>query len=150
MRTLTVTVLLLACAPAYAQMYKCVDPRGATASRTRTATSGSRSCASRLAVVRDAPHVAMPRLSACSSPPRVAHRRGEKNRAEKNFCERKGLGDAALGPGAGHAFGEVAEHQHARPLVGVAPAAQDSRRREDERQHLQRHERSARTKGREP
>ncbi len=30
MRTLTLTVLLLACAPAYAQMYKCVDARGVT------------------------------------------------------------------------------------------------------------------------
>src|ERR1700716_1420502 len=30
MRTLALTVLLLACAPAYAQMYKCVDERGAT------------------------------------------------------------------------------------------------------------------------
>src|SRR5205814_366739 len=30
MRTLALTVLLLACAPAYAQMYKCVDSRGVT------------------------------------------------------------------------------------------------------------------------
>ena len=30
MRTLALTILLLACAPAYAQMYKCVDPRGVT------------------------------------------------------------------------------------------------------------------------
>ena len=30
MRTLALTVLLLACAPAYAQMYKCVDARGVT------------------------------------------------------------------------------------------------------------------------
>jgi hypothetical protein len=30
MRTLALTVLLLACAPAYAQMYKCVDERGVT------------------------------------------------------------------------------------------------------------------------
>jgi len=30
MRTLALTVLLLACAPAYAQMYKCVDQRGVT------------------------------------------------------------------------------------------------------------------------
>jgi hypothetical protein len=30
MRTLALTVLLLACAPAYAQMYKCVDGRGVT------------------------------------------------------------------------------------------------------------------------
>ena len=92
----------------------------------------------------------MPQLSACSSPPRAAHRRGEKNHAEKNFSERKGLGDAALGPGAGHAFGEVGEHQHARPLVGVAPAAQDSGRRQDERQPLEGDQRSARAQRREP
>jgi hypothetical protein len=30
MKTLALTALLLACAPAYAQMYKCVDPRGVT------------------------------------------------------------------------------------------------------------------------
>ena len=30
MRTLALTVLLLACAPAYAQIYKCVDARGVT------------------------------------------------------------------------------------------------------------------------
>ncbi len=30
MRTLALTALLLACAPAYAQMYKCVDARGVT------------------------------------------------------------------------------------------------------------------------
>ncbi len=30
MRTLALTVLLLGCAPAYAQMYKCVDQRGVT------------------------------------------------------------------------------------------------------------------------
>ncbi len=30
MRTLALTVLLLGCAPAYAQMYKCVDARGVT------------------------------------------------------------------------------------------------------------------------
>ncbi len=30
MRTLALTILLLACAPAYAQMYKCVDARGVT------------------------------------------------------------------------------------------------------------------------
>jgi hypothetical protein len=30
MRTLALTVLLLACAPAYAQIYKCVDERGVT------------------------------------------------------------------------------------------------------------------------
>jgi uncharacterized protein DUF4124 len=30
MRTLALTALLLACAPAYAQMYKCVDERGVT------------------------------------------------------------------------------------------------------------------------
>jgi hypothetical protein len=30
MRTLALTVLLLTCAPAYAQMYKCVDERGVT------------------------------------------------------------------------------------------------------------------------
>ena len=30
MRTLALTVLLLSCAPAYAQMYKCVDSRGVT------------------------------------------------------------------------------------------------------------------------
>ena len=92
----------------------------------------------------------MPRLSACSSPPRVAHRRGEKNHAEKNFAERNGLGNAPLGPGAGHAFGEVGEHQHARPLVGIAPAAQDSRRRQDERQRLQGDQRSAGAQRREP
>ena len=30
MKTLALSILLLACAPAYAQMYKCVDPRGVT------------------------------------------------------------------------------------------------------------------------
>jgi len=30
MRTLALTVLLVACAPAHAQMYKCVDERGVT------------------------------------------------------------------------------------------------------------------------
>jgi len=30
MKTLALAVLLLACAPAYAQMYKCVDSRGVT------------------------------------------------------------------------------------------------------------------------
>jgi len=30
MKTLALAVLLLACAPAYAQMYKCVDQRGVT------------------------------------------------------------------------------------------------------------------------
>jgi hypothetical protein len=30
MRTLALTALLLACAPAYAQIYKCVDARGVT------------------------------------------------------------------------------------------------------------------------
>jgi len=177
MKTLALAVLLLACAPAYAQMYKCVDQRGVTHYSDKplppsckggevkiratpptgtaaerpgaagTAAEISRRCArtaqeyTRMQsarrdgkpdesrdqrieelreqgrVVRDAP---AKRLLESA---RVAHRRSEENHAEKNFSERQGLGDAALGPGAGHAFGEVGEHQHARPLVGVAPAA---------------------------
>ena len=48
------------------------------------------------------------------------------------------------------AFDEVEQHQHARPLIGVAPAAQNAVERRGQRQRLDGEQRAAGANGREP
>src|SRR3954466_6115187 len=67
---------------------------------------------------------ATPRLSGSSSQSGVLHRRRKKDHAEDDFNERKCLRNPRFAPATGDALGQIAEDQHARPLVGIAPAAQ--------------------------
>jgi hypothetical protein len=91
------------------------------------------------------PGASAPRLSGCRQA-----RTPRRKRTWLGAIAGERLRQAALAPGARHPLGKVGEDQHARPLVGVAPAIQDPGDRQRQRRRFQGHQGSARPERREP
>jgi hypothetical protein len=80
----------------------------------------------------------------------MAEATGEQQRRQEDLGHRQRPARALVGECAHRAFGDINQGKQRRPLMGVAPAAQDAEHREQERQGFQRQHRAAGTQRGQP